>query len=555
LEDIRNFNCYEYWLYHTKQHKDYYCTEHWGKKTLKSEFLKQVDSLAAYAQQKIGLKRGDIYTVFLPTTVESFVAFYALNKIGVIINFIHPLTPPEQLRDLMVESGTKGIMILDVLAKKYVSVINELNVPCVVCSMSDYASPLRKAGMKIVEKIVFGSVRKIKNRDTYKNSITKYPPAKGLSGNGKDIAVYLNGGGTTGQSKTIKLTSFAINEIVTKIRELEIGDVRRPGEECGICVLPLFHSFGLAVNFHLPFCYAGRGIPMEDFDAKKFNKIMRKNKGDFVFMVGIPVMFRKLMAEKNFDGEHLAGLRVMFCGGDDVTEKVLDEFNAYLEKWNAETRLHRGYGLTEVASVCSLNTDAAKKIDSIGKALPGLRMEIWDENHKRVPNGTIGEIAISGTTMMEGYFAPGKPEDEGIYYDEEGTPWVLSGDLGYQDDDGFFFFSGRRKRLIIISGYNVYPTDIEMLVESRLPFIKEVCAVQGYCEGKPIVRAFVSFRKDYPGDEEDYKRQIIRLCEENLSKFSIPREIVVMEELPRTPMKKIDFMCLTEKAPSKSTSA
>lgn len=555
MEDLKKLNCYEYWLHFTKKHGEYDCTEHWGKRVGKAEFLDHVDRLAAYGQKELGLKRGDVYTVFLPTTVQSFVSFYAFNKIGVIINIIHPLTPPEQLKELMEESGTKGIMILDVLAKKYISVINEMNVPCMVCSMSDYASPLRTFGMKIVEKLVFGSVRKLKKRDTYKNAITKYPASEGIVNNGDDVAVYLNGGGTTGKSKTIKLTNLAINEVVTKLRALDVGDIRRPGEECGIVILPLFHSFGLCVNFHLPFCYAGRAIPMEEYDGKKFVKIMRKYADDFVLIVGIPVMFRKLMAEKGFDGRHLGSLRVLFCGGDDVTEKVLDEFNSYLDKWNAETHLHRGYGLTEVSSVCSLNTDRDKKADSIGKAIPGVRMEIWDENKKRLPNGEIGEIVISGSTMMTGYYTKDGPEDEGIYYDEEGTPWVLSGDLGYQDDDDYFFFAGRKKRLIIISGYNVYPTDIEQLVESRLPFIREVCAVQGFVEGKPIVRVFVSYRKDQPGDHEDFKQQIIKLCGDNLSKFSIPKEVVVLDELPRTPLKKIDFMALTEQHPNHKTTA
>ena len=136
----------------------------------------------------------------------------------------------------------------------------------------------------------------------------------------------------------------------------------------------------------------------------------------------------------------------------------------------------------------------------------------------------------------------GAPADEGLYVDEEGTKWVLSGDLGRKDDDDFFYFSGRKKRVIIISGYNVYPGDIENRLEA-LPFIREVCAVPGKMNGKVIVRLYVSYRDK--GNEEAHKADIIKTCEKELSGFSVPRDIVVMDELPRTHMKKVDFIQLT----------
>ena len=169
-------------------------------------------------------------------------------------------------------------------------------------------------------------------------------------------------------------------------------------------------------------------------------------------------------------------------------------------------------------------------------------MEIWDDNHKKVPIGEVGEIVISGSTMMEGYLTEDGPKDAGIYYDEEGTPWILSGDLGYRDEDGFFYFYGRKKRIIIISGYNVYPVDIENLMDT-LPFIKESCAVRGESpDGKPLVRLYASLKTK--GDEEDYKKQITEACAKNLNQFSVPREIIFMDELPHTPLEKVDFMKL-----------
>lgn len=541
------YNCYEYMEKWTETFGEYCVIERFGQEVYRSEFLDQINRMAAYFENELGLKRGDVYTIFLPTIPQSFVAFYALNKIGVIISFVHPLSPPETLKELMIESGSKGIILFDILAKKYVPVINELGVPALVCGLSDYAAPLRKAGLKVADAIMGRHVRKLKKWDTYKNAISKYPPSKTKLDNGTDVAFYLNGGGTTGKSKTIKLSSYAINEIVDKVIRIDGGrySIEAPGIESTIVVLPLFHAFGLAVAVHMPICQGGRMLTMMDFNPKRFNSMMRKNR--VVFIVGIPVMFRKLMAEKNFDGPHLKNLRFLFCGGDDVNEMYLDQFNAYLEKWGARGRLFRGYGLTEVASVCTTNTFENFRRHSIGKPLEGITVEIWDDECKKVPNGTIGEIVISGSTVMDGYLDKDRTENLGVYIDENGTRWVHSGDLGYMDDDGFIFFSGRKKRIIIISGYNVYPTDIEQKVE-ELPFIKEVCAVQGIVDCKPIIRLYVSFKGDNY-DEEEYKRQIFEKCEKTLPAYSRPREIVVMKELPRTHMKKIDFMSLTETMP------
>ncbi|MDR1629330.1 MAG: acyl--CoA ligase [Oscillospiraceae bacterium] len=542
------YNCYEYFLKWTESYGEYVAIERFGKKVTRSEFLRQVDGFAAYMQKELGLKHGDIYTVFLPTTVQSFVAFYALSKIGVIANFVHPLSPPENLKEIMIETGSKGIMIFDILSKKYIDVINEVGVPCLVCRSSDYASPARKAGLKVFEGGFRLTLPKLRNRDVFSRAVRLYPAAPGLRGNGGDIAVYMNGGGTTGKSKTIKLTSKALNEIAYKISKID--GISEKGIEASILVLPLFHAFGLCVGMHTAMCNGARLIPMMQFNEKNFNKLMRKHK--VVFLVGIPGMYKKIMHEKHFDGSHLGNLRLLFCGGDDASQTFLDEFNSYLEKNGAPGRLYQGYGLTEVVAVCCANTAAAHCPGSIGRPLEDVTMEIWDDERNPVPNGEIGEIVISGSTIMEGYFTLDKPADEGLYTDKNGKKWVLSGDLGYRNDDGYIFFAGRKKRLIIISGYNVYPGDIEKRVET-LPFVREACAVQGYLSGKPIVRLFVSLRDK--GDEEAYKKTIIETCQKHLSQFSVPREIVVMDELPRTHMKKVDFMSLTEKHPNAKKAA
>ena len=321
-----------------------------------------------------------------------------------------------------------------------------------------------------------------------------------------------------------------------------IDHIVAPGDEAEIIILPFFHAFGLVVAAHMAMCNAARLIPLMQFNAKLVVKLYKNNRISGIG--GIPNMFKKLYHTPGFDGPHLANTRMMFVGGDDLSPKFLEDFNNMLERNGTSARLRQGYGLTEVGSVCSVNTNWVYKDGSIGKPLEGVRMEIWDDDRHPLPDGEVGEIVIAGPTIMEGYLTENGPKDEGLYYDDEGTAWVLSGDLGYRDEDGFFYFSGRKKRLIIISGYNVYPVDIENLMDT-LPFVRESCAVQGYDEnGKVLVRLYVSLKEK--GDEEAYRAKITSACEKNLSGFSVPREIIFMDELPHTPLEKVDFMKLTK---------
>ena len=211
-------------------------------------------------------------------------------------------------------------------------------------------------------------------------------------------------------------------------------------------------------------------------------------------------------------------------------------------------RLRQGYGLTEIGSVCCTNTNVDFKEGSIGRALRGVEVEIWDDDHKKLPDGEIGEFVVAGPTIMDGYYTPDNEPELGLYVDENGKRWVLSGDLGYRDADGYFFFTGRKKRVIIISGYNVYPNDIEKKVTECLPYVKDVCAVQGWQGDRSIVRLFLSVHSSAP-EQEEIEAQIRKVCEENFNKFYVPREIVILKELPQTPLMKVDFLKLTQNKP------
>ena len=533
-------NCYDYLIESYKRNGDYIAAIAFGNKISLSQIVRETDAIAGYMKH-IGISRGDAVTIFLPTLVHAFTSFYALNKVGIIANIVHPLTSPEALLESIKFTDSKAIFMLDILMEKYADAVNEANIPCIICSNSDYVSPLLNVPFNVFEKVKGKGLNNFNNTVKYKNVVKIGSKIETESTESSDdIAVYLHGGGTTGKSKTIMLSSFNINAIADKLEPLD--DDHKPGSECSLVVLPMFHAFGLAVAMHYPMTHGFTLLPMPQFSPEKANKILRKYKVSFI--LGVPNMYKKMYEDPGFSGPHLKNLRLVFCGGDFLPEKFVKEFNKEIANNGGKGRLFRGYGLTEVASVCTANNYKDVRDDSIGKPLVGMTVEIWDEMKKQVPAGQTGEIVVKGDTVMLGYYnGDNTVREDGVYTDKNGDRWVLTGDLGHMDSDGFVYFTGRKKRMIIISGYNVYPADIENAV-LEMPIVSEACAVQGYQKNKPCVKLCVVLAEGT--NKEKAVDEIQTYCKKHLARFSCPRKIEVFDAFPRTKMAKVDFMKLSD---------
>lgn len=535
-----NQSCYLYFKQCTEDFGSYFVAESFGNMITRKRFLHDVDAIAGYLD-KSNIKKGDVVTIFLPTVVQSFAAFYAVNKIGAIANIVHPLTPANVLGEMLDETDSKAIFLLDILSEPYKSTLEKRNILTIMCSNSDYVGGLVKPVFKIYEKTKVRADIDVSKKISYSTVTHLSFIAKAVENNGSDDAVYLHGGGTTGKSKTIRISSNNLNALAFKLSFFD--SPHAPGEEFSLIVLPLFHAFGLGVAMHFSMCAGFTCIGMPKFTADKAIKYIKKY--NVTYILGVPNMFRKMLDDSSFDGPHLKKLRLLWAGGDTVSENFLNTFNSKLQKWGSKGKLLRGYGLTEVTSVCTANIPSAYKENSVGRPLAEIDVQIWNEKKKPLPPNTIGEIVVSGDTVMNGYF---NSEDSGVYTDRKGKRYVLSGDLGYLDEDGYLYFTGRKKRLIIISGYNVYPNDIESKV-TALPYVDEACAVQGYLDGKPIVKLFVSLSEPV-FSEDEVVLKIKEYCDKTLERFSRPTFVTIMDKLPRTAMGKVDFMKLTDMAPT-----
>lgn len=504
--------------------------------------LSDIEKFASYLSTQ-GLKKGDVYTVFLPTCGHAVVALYALNKLGVIANYVHPMTPPNVLAQIMAHTKSKGILTLDLLAVPFAPLLK--NYPTVVGSVSDFCDGVALQYALYNEK-QNAQLPEVESYTLYRDILKmELPEAETVREMGKQDAFYMHGGGTTGKSKTIRLSSFAFNHLAFKFYLLDIPHDYKTVH--AISAIPCFHAYGLAGVIHYGVCNAYKPFLCPKFDARQVNEIIRKyNVTEFI---GVPKMFQKMMQEDNFENEGTKNLALLFAGSDIVSKAFVDEFDAVLEKHNAPGRMCRGYGLTEVCGVVSASGGSGPyRKDSVGFPLYGLTVEIWDDECNKLPAGELGEICISGDGIMNGYLQDDVIHDSGLYTDENGVNWVRTGDMGYKDEDGFIYFSGRKKRIIIISGYNIYPATIEEKIDT-LDYINEVCAVQGYSDdGKPLVKLVVSL-KNQADDKEKVISDLKAFCEANLESIAVPRKYEIMDLLPRTKMEKIDFMKLSDPIP------
>ena len=539
-------NCYEWMLacnanIEALLGRDYAAFVHLDCEYTMSELKAEIEQLAAALTAK-GFRKGDVTAVFMPTSAHAFVLFYALSKVGMICNFIHPLTPPERLAEILAFTGSKAIFGLDLAAAKFAEIYKTIFT--VICSTSDYTrGPVRdyvRANVEAAAVIPEGD-NILRYRDLMAG---EYPAVPTVTGNGTADALYMHSSGTTGKSKTVRLSACAVNAVA--FHQYAVDVAHDYGESYSLCVLPCFHAFGLGASMHYCLCNNYPPIIMSKFDAVKANDYIRRYRVQYIS--GVPNMFHKMYEAENFDNEGLKNLTVLYSGGDIVSESFVEQFNAALLKRGSIGKLFRGWGLTEMSAVCSTNNHLRCKAHSVGPLLNGLEVCVLDEDGHKLPTGEQGEITLTGEMLMNGYLPTEDDDSDGFWYDEDGKPWVRTGDMGIVDEDGFLFFTGRKKRIIMISGYNIYPYSIEQTINA-LPEVNESCAVQGYNEkGRPLVKLCV-VKADPAADEDALRDYLFDYCQRHLNGFAVPRKIEFREFLPRTKMDKIDFLAMSDKLP------
>lgn len=495
-----------------------------------ARLLEKIDEMASILQNQFLIGKGDTILVSLPNIPQTIILLYAINKIGAVVNMVHPNSPCEVMQTYYDDANCKMAFLFDLKVYKELIEYKKFNGHIVICSAESYLSFGTKRFYKIKNSWTTKMLRNTKKFLFYDDlkKIDKpaidYPPSKG------EVSVLLHSASTTGEAKTICLSSKSFNFTASRTPEIMCS---APEDFIGkslVSVLPSFHGFGLCMTMHAPLVNCFGVVLIPKFSALNVVKAMNKFK-NVICICGVPNVFKALVNEPGFiNNKYLKTLMNCYSGGDSLSPLIQESFDSLMIKKNSKCRLFEGYGLTEVLSVCSVNTHRHHKRGSIGYPITGVKFRILGENNEILKPKEIGEIAIKSENNMLGYF--NKKDNEDDIYDKDG--YLKTGDLGYMDEDGFLFFKNRKKRVIKVSGVAVFPHEIETVI-ANMSGIVSVCVIQ--IPDEKMINAV----KAVVVAKNKNKERIIAECCKRLISWAVPKEIEFVPSLPFTRYHKIDY--------------
>lgn len=535
---IPNISLYKQILQTASKYPNNIAYRYLGKNVSYKKFIKQIDK-AAISFKKLNIKKGDVVTFCLPNIPEVLIGFYALNKLGAIANMVHPLSAEEEIKESIIATKSKYLVMVDMFYDKIKNSIQGTKVQKVIfVSPSNSMKLPLKIGYKLInigkykrhpKNDFFISWKKFIRKSNFSNEIIvdKY---------GKDTpAVILHSGGTSGKPKHVVIQNRSF--VMAVIQESVCLKYLNVGDRC-LAIMPNFHGFGLSVCMHSIMSLGMTSILVPQFDARKFDILFKKNKPTVV--LGVPTLFEALIGNKNVKKLDLSFLKYAISGGDMLNKALEDKVNKYFEEHNSTAKITQGYGMTEALAAVCLGIGDVNKSGSIGIPLPGNYIKIINPaTRKTNPYGEVGEICINTKALMMGYLNNETETNEALQIHDDGHVWLHSGDLGYMDEDGFIFCKGRLKRMIITSGYNVYPSHIEEVIQSHPAVLQ--CTVVGvpHPYKQEVPKAFIVLREGYHG--LFIKAEIKDYCKKNLAKYMMPHDFVYRKSLPKTKIGKVDF--------------
>jgi long-chain acyl-CoA synthetase len=358
---------------------------------------------------------------------------------------------------------------------------------------------------------------------------------------GSDPAVILYSGGTTGTTKGIVLTNLNFNALGQQV--IAANSMFQPGDKM-LAAMPIFHGFGLGVCIHTMLSQGGRCILVPRFTPKTYAKDLVKHRCNFI--AGVPTLYEALLRLPDMDGKDLSCLKGVFSGGDSLSIELKKKLDKFLAQHNASIQVREGYGTTETVTACCLTPSHIYKEGSIGLPFPDTYIKIVRPGTaEELPYGEEGEILLAGPTVMREYMHHPQETAETLRQHEDGLLWVYTGDLGIMDEEGFVYFKGRAKRMIVSSGYNIYPAQLENILDAH-ELVQMSCVI-GVPDPYKIqkVKAFIKLKANVPASAET-KETILEHCRKNIAKYAMPYDIEFREDLPKTLVGKVAYRVLEE---------
>ena len=488
----------------------------------------QVTDFAAYLQQSLKLEKGDKFAIMIPNLLQYPIALFGALKAGLTVVNVNPLYTPRELQHQLKDSGTKGILILENFAHVLESVIDKTDVEhMIITGVGDRLGTLKgtliNGVLKYVKKQVpaYSLPQSVKfNQALVKGSKLSFNPVEVT---GQDLAFLQYTGGTTGPAKGVMLTHR--NMVANLIQSNEMTrHVFEAGTEIMVTALPLYHVYALTSNCLCFLAYGGTNLLITNpRDMPGFVKELAKY--PFTAITGVNTLFNALLHTPGFEKLDFSALKLGFGGGMAIQRPVA-------ELWEKVTgvRLLEGYGLTECAPMVTMNPYNQASYDgTIGVPASSTNVRLLDDDGKEVPIGEPGEMWVKGPQVMKGYYNRQEATDEVL---KDG--WLATGDIATMDDKGLFKIVDRKKDMIIVSGFNVYPNEIEEVLVSH-EGILEAAAIAAPCDitGEKV-KVFI-VRKNTDLVEQD----IFDHCRELLTNYKRPKLVTFLDELPKTNVGKV----------------
>lgn len=500
----------------------------------------------AKALLEAGVKADDAVTFMLPNCPQAVMTYYAISRIGAVANMIHTLSSPENIAFYLKKANSRFIVTLDALYPKVKEGCKKAghSVTVIYTSVSDEMPVLTKIGYKIKTKKTKLAAIDDEFAIGLKTLISKgaHQILPAVTYEKDRVASIFYSGGSTGKPKGICLSDYNINSLAIQVANAA-GHRICPGTKF-LSAMPLFHGFGLGVGIHTFINNGAQCILVPQFTLDAYVKTLLKEKTNMLAIV--PSMLEAFLHSDAFDGKDLSFLQGIFCGADSAPPDLQTRMNAFLQAHHCSEVVREGYGLTECVTACILNPIERVKIGSLGLPLGETKVRIVKPGtFQDVDVGENGELIINGPAVMLGYLNEPEETANTIRTDTDGKRWLFTGDMCRMDEDGYVFFVQRIKRMIITNGYNVYPTQVEQVIQ-KYSATEAVCVVgiRDRLAGQRVAACVVL--NDHIA-EAKARKEILSLCKNNLEEFAVPDKIVFLKELPLTNMGKTDFNLLEKK--------
>lgn len=548
--NIPELTAYQYMVSQNKDNLSTKAIMYYGKKISYKNYIDMIDETARRLYN-LGVTEGEVVTVMSVANPELEVLFYALNKLGAVINLIDVRSDYKQIKKYLMEVKSSTVVVMDNFLPEFDKCMEDEDIDNIVenvITLSPYNSVLFPFNVLAEKKSrkedsnLYSKIDEIKKKNKYMTwndlmSVHKYRYPRYPRYKKNMVAALVHTGGTTGVPKTVKLSNENFNAMAIQYKSLNAnynkGDTFLNG------IVP-FVAYGIVVTIHMPMCLGMTNIIAPILSPKEFTEFMIKYKPNHTATV--PTYVEHFIEDEKANSMNWKCIKHIGVGGESFTRTQEQEVKDFLKNHNSSGSIDKGFGMTELSGTSVTCMGNVNKFTSLGIPLPLNTYGIFERGtDKELKYGEEGEICITGPTEMIGYLDNEEEEGKIIKIHSDGKKWIHSEDVGIIDEDGFLFFKGRYKRLIPHGGFKLYPSYIEGVIMKH-PDIDNCCVISipdKVYGASP--EAHVVIKKDSVSELKKLKEELIKLCQDKLPSYSQPEDFIFEEDLPLTSVGKVDY--------------